>query len=223
MDGYFKLGMFHSPKSKSKRVLSVMCSRGCPEKCTFCSTPGNWGGVVRWRDLDDIMTEILEDVKTYNIGEIQFEDDTITARYKELSELCKEMEKIGLPWCTPTGTKANYHQLKKDGEYYVGGRQLELYKAMAGSGCYQIVLAGESGNQEVLDNIIKKNLRVENMKPAVENAKIAGMSTHTLWIIGNPGETFEQMEQTIKLAEEVDSDSYSVAICCPLPGTPVYR
>jgi radical SAM superfamily enzyme YgiQ (UPF0313 family) len=223
MDGYFKLGMFHSPKSLSKRVLSVMCSRGCPEKCTFCSTPGNWGALVRWRDLEDLMNEITTGVERYDIGEIQFEDDTITARYKELKELCGELEKVGIPWCTPTGTKANYHQPKEGGKYVTGGKQLELYKAMAGSGCYQIVLAGESGNQFVLDNLIKKKLKVENMKIAVDNAKMAGMSTHTLWIIGNPGETYEQMEDTLRIAEEVDSDSYSIAVCCPLPGTPVYR
>ena len=35
MEAYFKIGAFHSAKSRSKRVLSVMCSRGCPEKCTF--------------------------------------------------------------------------------------------------------------------------------------------------------------------------------------------
>ena len=43
MEAYFKIGAFHSAKSRSKRVLSVMCSRGCPEKCTFCSTPQMWG------------------------------------------------------------------------------------------------------------------------------------------------------------------------------------
>ena len=42
MEAYFKIGAFHSAKSRSKRVLSVMCSRGCPEKCTFCSTPSMW-------------------------------------------------------------------------------------------------------------------------------------------------------------------------------------
>ena len=35
MEGYFKIGAFHSPKSRSKRVLSVMCSRGCPENVLF--------------------------------------------------------------------------------------------------------------------------------------------------------------------------------------------
>lgn len=43
MEGYFNIGAFHSAKSKSDRVLNIMCSRGCPEKCTFCTTPQMWG------------------------------------------------------------------------------------------------------------------------------------------------------------------------------------
>ena len=62
MEAYFKIGAFHSAKSKSKRVLSVMCSRGCPEKCTFCSTPGMWGQNTRWRSTEHIMREISNDV-----------------------------------------------------------------------------------------------------------------------------------------------------------------
>ena len=72
MEGYFKIGAFHSSKSRSKRVLNVMCSRGCPEKCTFCTTPAMWGQLTRWRSIPHIMNEIKNDVKDYKIGEIQF-------------------------------------------------------------------------------------------------------------------------------------------------------
>ena len=101
MEAYFKIGAFHSAKSRSKRVLSVMCSRGCPEKCTFCSTPQMWGTNTRWRSTKHIMDEIGNDVKDYKIGEIQFDDDTITVNKKNLFSLCAELEKLGLPWCTP--------------------------------------------------------------------------------------------------------------------------
>ena len=63
MEAYFKIGAFHSAKSRSKRVLSVMCSRGCPEKCTFCSTPEMWGQNTRWRSTAHIMDEISNDVR----------------------------------------------------------------------------------------------------------------------------------------------------------------
>jgi anaerobic magnesium-protoporphyrin IX monomethyl ester cyclase len=213
MEKYFQIGAFHSAKSRSKRVLSVMASRGCPEHCTFCTTPEMWGSRVRWRTNDDLMEEINKGVDNYNIGEIQFEDDTITARKKNLLELCKGLEKVGLPWCTPNGTKTNYHMSTQPG----------LYKAMADSGCYQITLACESGVQRVLDEIIGKNLKVDQMMPAIENAKNAGMLVHTFWILGYPGETYDEMQQTINFAEQSGADSYSFAILSPLPGTAIYR
>ena len=213
MEAYFKIGAFHSAKSRSKRVLSVMCSRGCPEKCTFCTTPDMWGNNTRWRNTKHIMDEIKNDVKEFNIGEIQFEDDTITVNKKGLYELCTELEKIGLPWCTPNGTKVNYHFNKQE----------EMYNAMYNSGCYQITLACESGVQRVLDDVINKRLPKETIYPSIENAKKSGMLVHTFWILGYPGETYEEMEKTIDFASNSGADSYSFAILSPLPGTPIYR
>ena len=190
-----------------------MCSRGCPEKCTFCTTPQMWGTTVRWRKLEDIMTEIKREVKDFNIGEIQFEDDTITARKKNLLDLCKELEKIGLPWCTPNGIKTNYHL----------ANQTEMFQAMKDSGCYQVTLACESGVQRVLDNIINKRLKIDQIKPAIENAKKVGLLVHTFWILGYPGETYEEINQTIKFALNSGADSFSFSILSPLPGTSIYR
>ena len=213
MEAYFKIGAFHSAKSRSKRVLSVMCSRGCPEKCTFCSTPAMWGSNIRWRSTNHIMEEVKNDVKDYKIGELQFDDDTITVNKKNLYSLCEELEKLGLPWCTPNGTKVNYHF----------GKQEEMYKVMYESGCYQITLACESGVQRVLDDIIHKRLPLETIYPSIENAKKAGMLVHTFWIVGYPGETYEEIQKTIDFAMNSGADSYSFAILSPLPGTPVYR
>ena len=68
-----------------------MASRGCPEKCTFCTTPDMWGAKVRWRSVSNIIDEIKHSIDVFNIEEIQFEDDTITARRKNLIELCGEL------------------------------------------------------------------------------------------------------------------------------------
>ena len=213
MEGYFKIGAFHSPKSRSKRVLSVMCSRGCPEKCTFCSTPQMWGQKVRWRSTEHIMDEIVNDVRDFKIGELQFEDDTITANRKNLFALCTELEKVGLPWCTPNGTKVNYHFNKQD----------EMYDRMFDAGCYQITLACESGVQRVLDEIIHKRLPLDTIYPSIAAAKKAGMLVHTFWILGYPGETYEEMQKTIDFAMNSGADSFSFSILSPLPGTPIYR
>ena len=213
MEAYFKIGAFHSAKSRSKRVLSVMCSRGCPEKCTFCSTPSMWGQNIRWRSTEHIMDEIENDVRDFKIREIQFDDDTITVNKKNLFSLCDRLEKIGLPWCTPNGTKVNYHFNKQE----------EMYKRMCNSGCYQITFACESGVQRVLDDIINTRLPLNTIYPSIENAKKAGMLVHTFWIVGYPGETYEEIQKTFEFAMNSGADSFSFAILSPLPGTPIYR
>ena len=55
----------------------------------------------------------------------------------------------------------------------------------------------QSHDTEVLKNIKRKNLPLENIKPAIERAKRAGMLVHTFWILGYPGETYEEMQKTI--------------------------
>ncbi len=59
--------------------------------------------------------------------------------------------------------------------------------------------------------------------PAIANAKNAGMLVHTFWILGYPGETFKEMEETVRFASNCGADSFSFAILSPLPGTPIYR
>jgi radical SAM superfamily enzyme YgiQ (UPF0313 family) len=213
MEGYFDIGAFQSTKTKSDRVLSVMCSRGCPEKCTFCSTPQMWGQKVRWRTTEHIMDEVANDVRDYKIGELHIQDDSLTANKKNLYSLCDALEKLGLPWCTPNGTKVNYHFKKHD----------EMYQKMHDSGCYQITLACESGVQRVLDDVINKRLPLETIYPSIEQAKKSGMLVHTYWILGYPGETFEEMQQTIDFAMNSGADSFTFSILSPLPGTPIYR
>ena len=213
MEGYFKIGAFQSAKSRSKRVLSIMASRGCPEKCTFCTTPQMWGQSVRWRSTSHIMEEVINDIKKYDIGEIQFLDDTLTLNKKGLYDLCKELKKLGIPWCTPNGTKANYH-IKE---------QQHMYNTMAEAGCYQITIACESGVQRVLDDLIDKRLPLETIYPAIAKAKKAGMLVHTYWILGYPAESYEEMLTTIDFAMNSNADSFSFSVLQPLPGTSIYR
>ena len=75
-----------------------------------------------------------------------------------------------------------------------------MYNRMANSGCYQITLAVESGSQRVLDKLVDKRLPLETVYPAIERAKKAGMLVHTFYIVGYPGETFEEMEKTYEFA-----------------------
>jgi anaerobic magnesium-protoporphyrin IX monomethyl ester cyclase len=214
MKRYFEIGAFQSPRTNAEKILPLMVSRGCPEVCTFCTTPDTWGMRLRWKDPGNIRSEIQMAIALFDgIDEVQLVDDNITANLRGLYQLCEVLEEFGIRWCTPNGTKANYHIAK----------QLSYYNRMKQSGCYQITIACESGNQRVMDNIVRKKLKLYEIAKSVENAKNAGLFVHTFWIAGFPGETRDDMEETIAFAASIGADSYSVAILSPLPGTPVYR
>ena len=68
-----------------------------------------------------------------------------------------------------------------------------------------------------------EKLKLCEIATAVENAKKAGLFVHTFWIAGFPGETRDDIEETMTFAASIGADSYSVSILSPLPGTLVYR
>ena len=214
MEGYFNLGMYHSPTKGGERALNVMASRGCPEKCSFCTTPAMWGAKVRWRNVDDIVAEIERSIEEYGIEQIQFEDDTITANKSKAIDLFTKVGRFGKKLFVPNGSKANYHKR----------HQLEMYKVMADAGMHQINIAAESGSQRVLDQVIHKNLKTDEVLNAIDNAKEAGIpKVHVFYVVGMVGETRAEIEETLEFARTAGSDSYSIAMFAPLPGTPMYH
>ena len=152
MEAYFKIGAFHSAKSRSKRVLSVMCS-GIVREMYFALLH-KCGNNTRWRTTDHIMDEIGNDVRDFKIGEIQFDDDTITVNKKNLFSLCDELEKLDC---------LGAHLMEQ--RLIITLTNKEMYKRMYNSGCYQITLACESGVQRVLDDVIYKAITIRNNIP----------------------------------------------------------
>jgi magnesium-protoporphyrin IX monomethyl ester (oxidative) cyclase len=94
---------------------------------------------------------------------------------------------------------------------------------MKKSGCYQINFALESGNQYVLDNIIKKPLNLEKVKPFVKYAKDIGLDVGLFLVIGMPGETEQQMWDSFHLAEELEIYFPHISIATPYPGSELYE
>ncbi|MCF6246321.1 MAG: B12-binding domain-containing radical SAM protein [Desulfobacula sp.] len=215
MEKYFEISMFHNPYSRHPRVGNIMTSRGCPEKCSFCTTPLRWGRNIRWRSPENIYEEILHLKEQYGVGEIQFEDDSLTLNIKNLYKLCDLIAPLNLSWNTVNGIRADYHGTKD-------GKQEQMFRKMADAGCYQVCLGVETGNQDLLDGLLSKNLNLKTIEPCVNAAKKAGLAVHLFLMVGFPGESLEQMENTISFAEKLDVDSCSISIYSPLPGTPLY-
>lgn len=206
MEKYFEINIPQNPYPKGKRVAQIMTSRGCSAKCIFCTTTNFWGNRYRGRSAQSVVNEIRYLKENYNIDEIQFTDDNFTLNKKRAIEILEGIKSFNLHWCTPQGIA-------------VWALDEEIIEKMKETGCYQLTFAIESGNQEVLNKIIKKPLDLKKVKPLVDKAKSLGIKIHAFFICGMPGEKIEQMYETYNFAKDCGFDSASFFLATPLVGS----
>lgn len=189
-------------------AASMIATRGCPGKCTFCYTD-ILGPVIRFRSANNILEEIKLLKKDYGIMEISFYDDTFTANKSMVSQLCEMMlsENIDLSWSCLSR---------------VDCVDDNILKIMKRSGCHMISYGVESADEDILKNINKK-ISLEKVKEAVLITKKAGIDAQTSFMIGNPGETEESAKKTINFVLELDPDIFIYNIATPFPGTKMFN
>jgi radical SAM superfamily enzyme YgiQ (UPF0313 family) len=188
-------------------AISMLATRGCPGKCTYCF--GSFlGGKVRMHSVDYLIGEIKMLQRDYGIKEILFYDDTFTTYRNVVKDFCGRIinEKIDISWVC-------FSRVDTIDE--------ETLALMKQAGCHQIMYGIESGSEEILKNINKRIDR-EKAKKAVQLAKKAGIECRTTFMLGNPGETEETIMMTIKFAIELDPDIALFNITTPFPGTQMF-
>ena len=189
---------------------TMIVGRGCPFNCTYCSTKLIFGKSVRFRSAKNVADEIALLVKEYGIRGIAFVDDTFTISRAVVDSLCSELikRKLGVQWACHTR---------------VDTLSPELLKKMRKAGCNYITLGVESGNQEVLDKFVKKGIKLENVEKVFKWTKQAGIISGAYFILGIPGETKENMRETIDFAKKIRPDVVNFNVVRPLPKTEMYE
>ncbi|MCP8309530.1 MAG: cobalamin B12-binding domain-containing protein [archaeon] len=188
--------------------VTMICSRGCPYNCVFCSIPKIHGHKHRARSVENVIREIEFLMQNYHAKSIDFKDDNFTLDMGWTKTLCDEIIKRGLD--------INWMCLTR-----VDCVNKGLLQAMKKSGCTSISYGVESGSQEVL-NRAKKGITVEQIRNAVKWTKEAGIEVFSWFMFGLPGENKETIQQTIKFAKDLDPDYAYFFIASPLPGTELF-
>lgn len=193
--------------SRYAPTASVLTSRGCSGRCTFCSEAG---GRLRFRSLDLIMKELLLLKHEYGVKEIMFQDSNFAARPARVEELCRMMieHRYNIPWSVPYGTR--WETLTPD-----------LLKIMREAGCYRVSIGVETGSQR-LQKAIRKNIPLERLKGRLKKCRSVGVDIMANFMYGFPGETRRELEQTLKFALDLDIDFASFYIYTPYPGSELY-
>jgi len=185
-----------------------MTSRGCPFNCTFCASSLLFGKRFRGRSPKNVVDEIEQVVSEYNPESIEFSDDEFTLDRKRVAGICDEIRRRGLSVIWACSSRVD-----------VISR--ELLRKMRAAGCFFIYYGVESGSQRIL-NLMRKGITMEQVIDAIRWTKEVGIETLASYIIGFPGETEEDIEETIALAKKLNTDYAQFSLATPYPGTELY-
>jgi radical SAM superfamily enzyme YgiQ (UPF0313 family) len=186
-------------------IISMVASRGCPFRCTFCADRIIWQGRYRFRKPKAVVDEMEFWKNKYDVKEIKFLDSTFTIGKERIKEFCNELIKrnLGLLWrCSSR----------------VDQEDFDLLTLMKKSGCCSISFGIESGDNEILKKM-NKNITVEQIKQTVKWSKQAGIETKGFFMLNYPGETEKTTEKTIRFSRELDLDFAGFNLAFPLEGT----
>jgi len=198
-----------------KPCARILTSRGCPYKCIFCSNHVVMGREWRARSPENVIEEIEQLVRTYNIKQLDFDDDNLTLDKKRMATICDLIVERGIDieWYTPNGVRADC-------------LDENLLSKMKASGCKRILIAPESGVQRVVDQIIKKKQDLKKVESTVISARKVGIAVGCFFILGLIGETKEDVKATIKYAyklRQLGADRFYFSYATPLYGTELYE
>ncbi len=206
-----------NPRGIRTPHAQVWSSRGCPYKCIFCVWPATMTGndpdgeskrTVRYYSAETLEPFLQHIIGRYRYRSVYFDDDTFNLGNSHTVEMCEMMKRIGLPWsamCRADTIKLETWQMLKD------------------SGCYGVKLGFESGSQFVVDKIVNKHLDLSYAADVVRHLRKIGLTVHGTFTVGLPGETPEQMKETLAFIKSMPLSSYQLSGTAEIEGTPLHR
>ncbi len=199
---------YFNPVVKRMPYTTAFTVRGCPGKCTFCSSPSFYGRKIRFRSAESVLQE-LEIIQSQGYQEVFYRDEMFPVSKKRVIDICQGMIERGwdLTWICSAR---------------IGTVDKEMMKLMKEAGCHMIRFGVESGVQKILDNI-KKGITVEETRQTFRWAHEVEIDTHAHLMIGMPGETRETMNHTLRFIKEIDPTIITAGICTPYPGTGLFE
>jgi len=200
---------------KNKKIKSFMGSRGCPFNCTYCFNSAykelyaGLGQAIRRRSVDNLLTEIKTIKKKYPMEMVWFNEDLFALDNVWLKEYAEKYKKeIGLSFCC----SVRLNLLDE-----------EIVSLLKESGCVSVMTAVETANDYMRNNVLNRNMSKEDMERGLKLLKKYGIKIDVGNIIGLPGETLNDMLDTLIFNQKNGVDYALCSIAQPYPGTKLHE
>ena len=211
LDGYSQTEVFGGGFNRRAPAMTLLTSRGCPWQCTFCCAKELYGRSLRLRNPERIVDEMDILHRQYGFREIKIIDDNFNAVRRHVLEVGRVFQQRPVDISTSFACGLQIHNLDDE--------VLSVFKLLGAS---ELMVAVESGSQRVL-SLMKKNIDLSQVPRKVDLIRHHGFKVILLFIIGYPGETREEIEQSVRMALELPIDRVHFNCFSPLPGTEIYR
>lgn len=187
--------------------ISVICARGCPYTCTWCSH-SVFGESHRRRTPESMANEILWIKEHYNPDLIWYADDVFTINLRWFYQFHDELKKRGvrIPFeCISRADRLNE----------------EVIKTLAEMGCYRLWNGSESGSQKVID-FMKRKVDVEEVRHVTHLLQKYGIQAGMFIMLGYDGEEVEDIQETVHHLKIANPDVFLTTVAYPIKGTAYY-
>ena len=208
MKSYIESGVrYHS--SPVANGVPLITSRGCPHHCSFCTVHLSMGRSWRANSAEYVHSHLkyLQDI--YGVKHIYFEDDNLLLNRSRFDQIMDSLHSLSLTWDTPNGVRLDC----------LNDQFLEKAKI---SGCTELRVSPESSSQKTLDNLIGKRLQLNKFADIAQKCQDLELQLCAFWVIGIPGETLKDIEDTLETAKLVQRKwgvIPRISIATPFPGT----
>jgi radical SAM superfamily enzyme YgiQ (UPF0313 family) len=194
-------------KAHGHSTISLSTMRGCPYTCKWCSR-AVYGMSYRRRSPKLVADEIEKLQREYTFDSIWFVDDVFTINHKWLREFSAEIVARKISVRYEIITRADR-------------MNAEVIDLLLKSGCYRVWIGAESGSQKIID-AMDRRVDVMQVREMIRLARKKGLEAGTFIMLGYPGETQQDIKETIRHLSDSDPDFYTLTIAYPIKGTPLY-
>ncbi|HSJ86367.1 MAG TPA: radical SAM protein, partial [Anaerolineales bacterium] len=188
--------------------MNMVTTRGCPYHCNWCAKP-IWGQRYNSRSPENVAAEIKWLKETYAPDHIWFADDILGLKprwIERFADLLKETNAV-IPFkCLQRADLINE----------------KTAAALAKAGCSTVWLGAESGSQKILDAMDKGD-SVADIYRAAKLLRGHGIAVGFFLQFGYPGETWDDVQKTLKMVRECSPDDIGISVSYPLPGTKFFE
>jgi anaerobic magnesium-protoporphyrin IX monomethyl ester cyclase len=188
--------------------VNMVASRGCPYRCNWCAKPIS-GNKFHLRAPSEVAEEMLQLKVKAGAEHVWFSDDVFALNRRWVQDFAEEVahRSAALPFKIQSRADLMTH---------------ETIAALRSAGCTEVWMGVESGSQRILD-AMDKGLRLSAVREARQHLQSAGIRACYFLQFGYPGETWEDLQETISFVRSTRPDDIGISFSYPLPGTVFYE